>query len=363
MRRIAAALLLLAWPAQADLVPQAGFKVPLTESWDMDATCHGGDMVYDWTITGGSPMPSWHVAPWRDKRITIVGYELLRTLIDGFPIANNPHDFFMVGNNLTPDPMLWLAANELHRREIYPYGYGHPFPAKFEALPSNYIDLHGRCFGGGRVRMKLTLHYIVNDDQPTPPEPQPNPCAVATTLNPADKSAHIVLSGGNRTASGDGTNDHAMVRSVAGMAPNTGIYQIEAMLTGVGAGGTPIVLFGLQDPATAVNTHVAGGGTGFALGYNPGAGNSLIYSINFTGSGAAPAFANAIYAIRYNSDTGVTQLVRDNAVVATRARLGAATLHAAVSIFGQNGGAVAWNFGQAPFTNTLPEGGKGLCSS
>ncbi|HEY3919464.1 MAG TPA: hypothetical protein VGL83_16870 [Stellaceae bacterium] len=55
----------------------------------------------------------------------------------------------MAGNNTVPDIMAhgsW-GATEVHRD--FPPGYVMPWPAHKDALPSDHLDFHYGCIGGG----------------------------------------------------------------------------------------------------------------------------------------------------------------------------------------------------------------------
>lgn len=138
--------------------PLDGFRIPLSDVWQMSSPSDAGDVVYRNTLVGGNPMPSWHIRPWKTQRITIIKYELLR--YDGAA-----HKYMMIGNNYVGDPKLWLDPLNNYSANAYPYGYGDTFPAIGESGGLDYIDVHGAsAAAGAAMQWWLTFHYLVHDD-------------------------------------------------------------------------------------------------------------------------------------------------------------------------------------------------------
>lgn len=78
--------------------------------------------------------------------------------------SNERQSWFMIGSGIhsQPDAMLWLAPGETHSLRLWPAGTGQIWPSKAGALHSKYediLDVHGLCFGGGPVKIFLTIYY------------------------------------------------------------------------------------------------------------------------------------------------------------------------------------------------------------
>jgi hypothetical protein len=273
------ALLGLSGPAAA-----VTFKTqPLSQTWLFTGTCNGQDQVYSWVLAGGVGIGSWHISPWMPMPIGIFKIEMQK-------ISGGPHTWFMIGNNAQGDVAGRMNFDKNEARVEYPAGMLSVFPSAGTARPSDYIDLHGSCTGGGAVNIWVDIYYVEADGPFDPPAPPPPAalCATFDTLNPADKSGNVSLTGGNLVATSNGANAHSLVRAITGIAPNTGKKHFEATWSGQGSGGTPINILGMQDGAAATSTPVGNGGTGVGVGYNPS--NGVTYASGFTpGTGAGPA--------------------------------------------------------------------------
>lgn len=78
--------------------------------------------------------------------------------------SNDRQSWFMIGSGIHPqsDAMLWLAPGETHSVRMWPPGTGQIWPSKALALKGKHqdiLDLHGVCFGGGVVKILLTIYY------------------------------------------------------------------------------------------------------------------------------------------------------------------------------------------------------------
>lgn len=131
----------------------AGFQPVFSQTWLLQGPADSNDLVMRWNVSGGFPMADSFIRPWLDKRIGIVGYELMQ-------MSPHAHVWWMIGNNIIGDPKLWISPTENIKRVFYPHGYCDPVPKKTEAATTDYIDVHGAALGGGTVQMWLTLHYI-----------------------------------------------------------------------------------------------------------------------------------------------------------------------------------------------------------
>lgn len=327
-------------------------------------TCTGGDMYDKWTTVNASPAPAlnWAITPWENQWIRIIGHE-----ITSFN-PNDGHGGWHIGSGYVADIQGGLGAGENHSIVFYPPGHVWMFPPiGYQTGGLAIKDLHGACTAGQPANVQVTFYYTtaagINVPTPPPPPPPPPPaCTTFNTLNPGDKSSHIVLSSGNTTARGDGTNEHALVRAIAGIAPGTGSYHYEITLSGQGSLGTPINIIGLQNSSTPTNTPVGNGGTGFGRGYNPG--NGYNYTANFTpAGGTAAVLGNGTYAFDVNSDTGTVKITDPSGASITETLSGTSvTLFPAVSIYGADSGSIAFNFGASPFSKPVPAGYKaGIC--
>lgn len=142
---------------QGDLPTGASVKLVCTRAWPFmtydGAGCNGQDMVTQWQRFTSNPRfePGWMIRPWENQRITIIGFEIIAKVDDA-------HDWYMVGNNYAPDPMMYLAKDEPRGRMFLPSGYGFPFPSANEATAMDYIDLHGICHGP-KADLLLNIYY------------------------------------------------------------------------------------------------------------------------------------------------------------------------------------------------------------
>jgi hypothetical protein len=147
--RFALAFTLLTSSAHAD-----SERTWYSNSWLFHSACDGNDMVYTWKIDG---LPTWHIVPWLPRPVAIRAIELTK-------ISGGPTLWFMAGNNIIGDTMIFLGPGENHGRHDFPAGMKMPMPA---AAPDaegqkRYLDLHGACDGTLRpndVRVFYTIYY------------------------------------------------------------------------------------------------------------------------------------------------------------------------------------------------------------
>jgi hypothetical protein len=79
-------------------------------------------------------------------------------------LTGPPHLWWMVGNGVVPDAMVFMTRSEDHVKQFFPSGFGMPFPGVGAALPTDYVDLHGVCASvGDTVEFFLTLYYTPAD--------------------------------------------------------------------------------------------------------------------------------------------------------------------------------------------------------
>lgn len=126
-----------------------------SQAWLMRGVCNGQDQVYSWHVEGEPPQKDAFLRPWEADPIKIIGIELTK-------IQGGPTQFWMAGNNIVGDAMLWLGSNEDHGRHDFPPGATMPMMGKADATDLSYIDLHGACLGGGPVAIYYTVYYLHN---------------------------------------------------------------------------------------------------------------------------------------------------------------------------------------------------------
>ena len=156
-------------PQPASVCQNKSFQVPAglslycSASWLFVTECTGAgnDLVYSWKIPMGVTTPaSWHIDAWEDHPILIRAAEL--TEFSG-PSVN----WMMMGNGFVPDAMLFLGSGMRHGLHEFAAGSGMPVPAKGQAGPSEYFDLHGSCAKNwywpwrSKISMMYTLYYTV----------------------------------------------------------------------------------------------------------------------------------------------------------------------------------------------------------
>jgi len=325
-------------------------------SWQLTATCTGGDMVFNWNIHGVTSPGTWHIPPWEHQWITVIATELTN-------LAPVPQGWWMIGDDYVPDTTMFMGYGETHKYKPFPNGSGFSMPPIELSDGTVYLDLHGPCPAGVTGNVMLTAYYNVASTA-VPPPPPPI-CTTYNTLNPADKSANIILTTGNLAASNNGVTTHSMVRAVAGIAPNTGKYHWEwtfSQQTGI-TGGPPINIVGLQDHSTVTNNAVGNAGIGVGIGYNSF--NGYTYTSGFTPSNAAGSpMANGIYAADYDSTIGQLKISGPNTFTSVTETVSGTvpTLYPAVSLWGSGAGIVLYNFGASAFAYPIPSGYQaGLC--
>jgi hypothetical protein len=140
------------------------FSVACSASWQFDGVCTGADMWDQWKITSYPPSKDAFIRPWLKRRITIIGYELVK--ISG---GGDAKSWFMIGSMIQPDAMVWLAPGQTHGKTMWPNGVGQPWPPADEADQvgtRDILDLHGWCPKGDNVTIMLTLYYTPEWDRP-----------------------------------------------------------------------------------------------------------------------------------------------------------------------------------------------------
>jgi hypothetical protein len=162
---IAAVAAVLAGPALADHIQQCNGRKPspvddhtalvCSATWQFTATCSGGDMWDKWKLTGQTNPPKPFIKPWLHYPVTVIGYELVK-------LQGAPASWFMIGSMIQGDAMLWLAPGETHAKEIWPTGFGQPFPSIEDTDPDelhDILDLHGWCPKGETATVMMTIYY------------------------------------------------------------------------------------------------------------------------------------------------------------------------------------------------------------
>ena len=153
MKHLIAPALLLASSLAHGVTLDNGDKAINSQAFQLYGTCTGGDMVYKWTIAGKSA-GVWNLHPWLPAAAYIVGVELLdMTPADG-------HGWWMVGNNMQGDPMVYMSASENRVSNWYPAGASWRVPPMSDDTPLTYIDLHGLCKAGAWATLMVTFYYV-----------------------------------------------------------------------------------------------------------------------------------------------------------------------------------------------------------
>jgi hypothetical protein len=212
--QVAIALAVIVLPGTALAEPpcasREGLSVVCSATWQFNGTCEGHDMWQSWKVGGYPPSPDAFVRPWLDLPIVVIGYELVKLQastgevsaggwwqrlqsrlsgraghVPGSTVLAQSHlnetmSWFAVGSTIQTDITIWLAPGQSHAKQMYPAGYGQPWPSRSNAKPTkphtndkreitsvegDLIDLHGLCFGGGPVTILLTIYYIVSVEQ------------------------------------------------------------------------------------------------------------------------------------------------------------------------------------------------------
>ena len=138
-------------------------------TWQFYGKCLGEEDMWDkWKVTGRTNPVDSFVRPFENASITVIGYELMK-LQGGLSVRdqqqNNEMSWFMIGSAIFPQPdaMIWLAPGEKHAKQMWPAGAGQLWPSRERANPgrlTDFIDLHGVCFGGGPIIIFLTIYYM-----------------------------------------------------------------------------------------------------------------------------------------------------------------------------------------------------------
>lgn len=192
----------------------------------------------------------------------------------------------------------------------------------------------------------------------------PSASKVLATLNPNDKSARITLSGGNLTATGDGTANAALVRATF---PILRPSYWEVALSGVGNTASGCVdIMGVQDGSISTASLVAAsGGIGAGWGYASDNGNNYVSA--FTSAGVFAALgASGTFGFAFDPVSGKFwcrnsggYLYGDPAAgtspCSTQSGGLGTPLLPAVSFF-TNAGSAMFNFGASAFTYAVPSG-------
>ena len=320
-----------------------------------NGTCNGTDLWNQWTVNASPPSSlSYAIMPFEDHWIKIVGHMITDAT------ASN-HTYWQIGSGYVADIQGGLGAGQNSITVMYPAGnvWMYP-PAGYNTGGLPLKDLHGSCSGGSSVTVLVTLYYVSAQGL-VPPPPPPPLCTTFDSLNPADKAAGISLTNNNLTATSNGANVHALARALTGIVPNTLLVHYEWTVSGMGSGGSPIDIFGLQDGSVLTNSQLGTSGTAFGSGYNPSVGT--VYASNFTPAGGSyTALQNGTYAMDYNSVSGMATITGPSGYSTSRTRGTSVTLFPAFSMYGTPSGSVTYNFGASPFTYPVPSGYQaGLC--
>jgi YD repeat-containing protein len=178
---------------------------------------------------------------------------------------------------------------------------------------------------------------------------------VATTWNPADKSARITLTNGNLTQTIDASGVYSVVRST--ISYTTGKRYFEATVVAVG-GAVGGVGFGDASEVIADNTYLGGLGghstaysTNGHVEYNGGSG---VFSAYTTGDKVGAAIDLATKTVWF-SKNGVWQNGDPSAGTGGQS---CPSLNAAVfaGSYTQTSGSITGNFGATAFAYTPPSG-------
>jgi hypothetical protein len=165
-----------------------------SKTYQLAGTCDGGDMVYKWGINGrpgadGSSAPpqltntpgnvlhpNWpapgtpgssFIYPFTQNDILIYGIEIV--MLPGAPGAPIPaHTWWMPGNNVDGDTMLWVPADQIRAVNFFPPGREFRFPGIGNENNMTYVDLHGSCAAGQWATIMYTIYYV-NAPPPAPP--------------------------------------------------------------------------------------------------------------------------------------------------------------------------------------------------
>jgi hypothetical protein len=342
-----------------------------TFSWTYSGNGQGDsvDMVDKWAQIiriDGLVINDWRMRPWTQKPIVIRSFTLSK-------ISGGSHRNMMVGNNYVADAMVNVGSSETSMWSGVPQATGIPFPGTEDDPGDAYFDLHGFCAAGG-TSWRVDIAYSpqpLGIVEPPPPPPPPPPstfqsCNEATgqavTLSPADKDASITLANGNLTAQGNGSGAHRAVRATHPIGLDKKAY-FEVTWSGLGGqvGGPPVMMWGVGDGTSTLQTYVGNMAKGVAWGYNAGAG--ILYTNGTSSSSAigAPLPNSGTLGCAVDGATGKVWFRNAAGWLSGHPGTGAspsATLAApqpmfpAVSFYG--GGSVTFNFGASPFAYPLP---------
>lgn len=218
--------------------------------------------------------------------------------------------------------------------------------------------------GGTNYTITRTLPAIDVTVTPDPPAPGGgSACTDPNKLSAFDHSVRLTLNGS--TVSGDGTANHALIRAISGIAPNSGKYYWEWTTAGQGTGSSAVNIVGLQDGNSSWSTAVGNSGIGVGWGYSASGGN-IYASGGFGSTGSATAPGNATLGVAYDSATGRvwfrngTGWISGDPATGTGASRTFSTnpapiLFPAASMYGTQSGTITFNFGPS-FTYAPPPG-------
>lgn len=136
--------------------PNTGNAHYCSATWLMTGVCDGTDQVYNWSV-GGQPQSGTYpsmIYPWENVWVTVRGVEITQ-------ISGGPSVWWMAGNNIVGDAMMWIGPGGKHGRHDYPAGTGSQIMPSSQQTSLSYLDLHGACTGGGAVSLFYTIYYTV----------------------------------------------------------------------------------------------------------------------------------------------------------------------------------------------------------
>lgn len=309
--------------------------------------CSNGLMTFgsDWRMGPGWAAPGSGVLPTTNFWIRAISITLL---------GGSSTDWAIVGHSGPNGD--WITAPAVN-------GTTEPIIYPEDAMPyftlGEYLDVHAPANAGNAL---VNVWYVEDGVVPAPPSEG------TVTLNPADKSAHIVLSNGNLTATGDGTAAHALVRATTSVTSGKWYWEMTASGMGSGVSNNPVDYWGVQDGATSVNPTGGVGqvGTGASWGYSTGAGYKN--GSNFAPAGGTEsAPSNTTMAVAFDADAGKVWFHNGSGWIdggdpasgtnpSETLTGGATSLFPALSMLGSSTGSLTFNFGHTAFVHTIPNG-------